>query len=276
MIPRIIAAGIIAAITLATIRVQAQVAFRPDKLQATTAPATTDKLGIAQGTAQRGVTLENFFKVINTITAKAVPTNADKVVIYDAAGGASKSSTLAQILTAGNTNVGAAAGTGVVATEYGNGTVHQTVLTCTNVAVALSDNAGVVAYGGLKIYDFPAGSVLIMGAVPDISLTKSSAGVNDNWDGDFGLGTVTATNDATLATTEQNLLPTTATPQAAAGVTTSDGKNAAVAFLDGTTTAVDCFLNYLVDDADHNVAGTACNLVVNGTITLTWINLGDY
>jgi hypothetical protein len=172
--------------------------------------------------------------------------------------------------------IGAAAGTGVAATEYGEGNVHKTVLTLTNAAVTLADEAGVVAYGGLKIYDMPEGMILVLGAVADIDLTKSSAGVNVDWDGDFGLGTVTATNDAALATTEQDILPTTATPQAAAGATTSNGANAAVAYLDGHTTAVDVYLNYLVDDADHDVTGTPCNLIANGTITLTWINLGDY
>jgi len=171
---------------------------------------------------------------------------------------------------------GAAAGTGVVAYEQGSGVVHKTILALTDVAVALTDNAGVVAYGGLKVYDFPQGAILVLGAVADLDLTKSSAGVNADWDGDFGLGTVTASNNNTLSSTEQDILPTTATPQAVAGVTTANGQNTAVAFLDGTATAKDCFLNVLVDDTDHNVAGTACNLIFNGTITLHWVNMGDY
>lgn len=173
---------------------------------------------------------------------------------------------------------GTAAGTGVVATNYGGQAIQRTVIKLTDAAVTLADEAGVVAYGGLKIFDFPAGLILFLGAVADLALTKSSAGVNDNWDGDVGLGTVTASNNATLASTEQNLIPTTSTPQAASGATTADCKSTSTesgAVLDGTSTAVDAFLNLLVDDADHNVAGTACNLIVNGMITLTWINLGD-
>lgn len=171
---------------------------------------------------------------------------------------------------------GAAAGTGVAAQEQGNGVVHRTILTLTNVAVTLADNAGVVAYGGLKVYDFPAGSIMVLGAVADLDVTKSSAGVNADWDGDFGIGTVTASNNNSLSSTEQNILPTTATPQASAGATTANGLNTAAAFLDGTGTAADAYLNVLVDDADHDVTGTACNLIFNGTITLTWVNLGDY
>lgn len=174
--------------------------------------------------------------------------------------------------------VGAVAGTGVAVTEYGDGAIHKTTFTFTDVDLALTDNAGVVAYTGLKIYDFPAGAIMIVGATSDIDLTKSSTGVNVDWDGDVGVGTVTATNDASLATTEQNIIPTTATPQAAAGATTANGQSTATqnAVLDGTTTAIDAFLNLLVDDADHDVTGTACNLIANGTVTITWVNLGDY
>jgi hypothetical protein len=177
-----------------------------------------------------------------------------------------------------SSGVGAASGTGVAATETGNGAVHKTVLTFTDVAIPLTDVAVTVAYGGLKVYDFPAGALLFMGASANLAVTKSSAGVNDDWDGDFGLGTVTASNNATLSSTEQDLIPSTATPQAVAGATTATGESTsteACKVFDGTATAKDAFLNFLVDDADQDVTGTACNLIINGTITLVWSNLGD-
>jgi hypothetical protein len=177
-----------------------------------------------------------------------------------------------------SSGVGAAAGTGVAATEKGDGNLHKTVLTFTDAAVVLADEAGVVAYGGLKVYDFPAGAILVLGAVLDVDLTKSSAGVEDTWDGDVGVGTTTADNDASLATTEQDIIPTTATPQAADGATTANAQSTATEnkVHDGTGTAKDAYVNLLVDDDDHDVAGTACNLIMNGTLTICWVNLGDY
>jgi hypothetical protein len=174
-------------------------------------------------------------------------------------------------------NVGAVASvTGLTVTEEGAGPIHKTVLTFDDVAFALVDEAGVVAYKGTKVYDMPAGNILVLGATADLALTKSSAGVNADWDGDFGVGTVTASNNSTLSSTEQNIIPTTATPQAVAGATTAKGINAAaIAPLDGTATAIDIYLNFLVDDADHDVTSTPCNLVVNGTLTIHWIQLGD-
>lgn len=166
-------------------------------------------------------------------------------------------------------------GSTVAVKELGDGVIHKTVFTFTDHAIALTDNAGTVAYGGSKIYDFPEGIIMVLGASTDIALTKSSAGVNDDWDGDFGVGTVTASDNATLASTEQNIIPTTATPQATAGATTADGNSTAAVVIDGSATAADVYLNFLVDDADHDVTGTACNLIVNGTMTMVWTSLGD-
>lgn len=170
--------------------------------------------------------------------------------------------------------IGSVAGTGVTAVSSDSG-ISRITITFEDVDIALTDNAGTIAYGGLKFFDASEGLFQILGAVADLAITKSSAGVNDDWDGDFGVGTVTASNNATLSTTEQNIIPTTATPQAVSGATTATGVSTAVVVLDGTTTATDLFLNFLVDDADHDVTSTPCNLIVNGTITLTAVNLGD-
>jgi hypothetical protein len=171
---------------------------------------------------------------------------------------------------------------GVAVAHYGSGVVQKTVFTFTDhaIALAMADSGTdlLPAYGGSKLFDMPAGAIMILGAVSDIDLTKSSAGVTDTWDGDFGVGTATVASDATLSGTEQNIIPSTATPQAVAGATTANGQSTATenAVIDGTTTALDIYLNFLVDAADHTVETTACNLVVNGTLTLHWINLGDY
>lgn len=151
-------------------------------------------------------------------------------------------------------------------------------ITFDNVHVALADNAGVVAYGSLKILDLPEGYVLFEGASMDLALTKSSAGVNDDWDGDIAVGTVAANNGATLATTEQDLIPTTATPQAVAGVTTGDGVSTATEgqeIHDGHATPIDVYLNVLVDDTDHNVGVTPCDIIVNGTLTFVYTDMGN-
>ncbi len=166
--------------------------------------------------------------------------------------------------------------TGLTAESFGADSYRRIRLTFEDVAIALTDEAGVVAYGGLKVIDMPEGAYVIHGAVAGLALTKSSTGVNADWDGDFSLGTVTASNNASLSSTEQNIIPTTATPQAVSGATTAKGVSTGSVYLDGTGTPSDIYLNFLVDDADHNVGGTACNIIVNGTVDFIYSYLGNH
>lgn len=171
-----------------------------------------------------------------------------------------------------------AAGTGVTLSSSVVGGVKHVTLTLVDTPIPMVDDPGVVAYGGLKIADLPEGLIFFMGAVMDLALTKSSAGVNAAWDGDIGLGTAAAAAGATLAGTEQDLVPTTPTPQAVSGVTTGDAKSTSTEagkIFDGTGTAKDVYLNVLVDDTDHDVTATPCNIIVNGTVKLAFMVIGD-
>ncbi|GEM_PF-3439007 len=284
---------------------------------------------------------------------------------------------------------GAAAATGNVATENALGTVHSTKLTLTDVDIAPAAAGAGVAFGNVKLYDFPVGHVYMIGTVVDLALTDtvaagaemagnfatwtpagnwayasdkwshttgdatalttdvvpvagttytvtvtmatSTAGgglviamggvtqsevhgsatetwtftasdataltltpasgtwvgdvtavtvntvspVSATWDGDISFGTA-ADADGSLAGTEVDLVPKTDTPQAVAAVTTGDCQSTAteIAILDGHSTALDLYLNLLIDADDFIDAGTGA-LHLNGTVTVTWINLGD-
>lgn len=186
-----------------------------------------------------------------------------------------KPSQIAALLAAvgqGGTDTSVAKGTGVSAAAS-PGTV-QKVLTFKNTPVALVDHASTVAFGSVKFWTFEAGQINIVGAVANLVLTKSSAGVNATWNGDFGIGSVAADNTATLSSTEQNVIPTTSTPAAVAGVSSAKGKLLTAALLDGSVTPVDLYVNLLVDDGDQDVTTTPCNLILNGTVTITYANLG--
>ena len=168
----------------------------------------------------------------------------------------------------------------IVATERGDpgGLIHQTVLTCTALPIAMSDDAGVAQYGGVQIYDFPVGLLMTMGAVIDGNFT-GYASLIDTFNGDVAIGTATATTGATLIGTEADILQSTPLTQAVAEVANCDAVSAATAltesgarWLDGTTTAKDAYLNFVVDDNVAHGAGTA---TFTGTITITWMMLGD-
>lgn len=170
--------------------------------------------------------------------------------------------------------VGAKNGDTVVVQELGNTVVKQTVLSLTATPVTVANTTG-ASFGGVKLYDFPAGRILVLGVTADLSMDWSASDIVATGSGDFSMGT-TITADATLDGTDVNLLPSTGMLDPfVAGVGTAKGALAASAQFDGTSTAIDANLNIIIDDAD--VADAASDIVlVTGTVKLTWINLGDY
>lgn len=173
------------------------------------------------------------------------------------------------------------AATNVTATEYGDGVIHKTLLTCSAFSLGTAgDEAGVGQYLGAKLYDFPAGLIMTLGAVIDGAVTLAAPAI-DAWDGDIGLGTAAPTDHASgVNGAGTAILDSTATTQASSKVATVDAVSACTAlteagsrWLDGTSTAIDLFMNLLVDDEaahDNTITGT-----FTGTVQIVWINLGD-
>jgi collagen type VII alpha len=170
--------------------------------------------------------------------------------------------------------VGTKNGATVSVVEYGLGVIHQTVFTLTALPLTLRDTEQGL---GVKIYDFPEGRILFLGATGSVAETTTAetttlnAGVTYNW----GVGTTTQAN-GTLATTEQNILQTSnGTASAVKDVAGAASNGVGIlAPLDGTGTALDAFFNVGVaagGDIDGNATTT-----YTGTVTITWMNLGDY
>lgn len=179
-------------------------------------------------------------------------------------------------------DVGTKNGSTVSVVEYGNGILHQTVLTLTALPLTLRN----VQQGqGVKIYDFPEGAIVILGAMGSVAETTTSiladtlnTGVTYNW----GVGTITQAN-GTLATTEQNIIQTTNGTASAtinvAGASSKGVRNTIVSAalgsgsFDGTSTPADVYFNVGVATADDIDADATTTWT--GTITITWLFLGD-
>jgi hypothetical protein len=161
------------------------------------------------------------------------------------------------------------------AVEYGDGVNHQTVITLTNVSLEIADGA---FDDGEKVYDFPAGRILIEGVTANLIstiTTNFNASTDDLFVIAAGTTTTSVSADGALQTTEVDLLPSTSNDTAGGTVTTfTNGiALAASAQFDGTGTAKDVFVNMGIPAANDSGANTN---VVTGTITITWKNLGDY
>ena len=174
--------------------------------------------------------------------------------------------------TLGSRSGAGAVTTGVTAAEYGDGVIHQTVLTLSSVAITMTDAGAAGSHGSKKVYDFPAGLIHILGATTNLTTLAGSGGIGDTGALVGSLGSVAvATDNATLTSTEANVVPST-DGTLVGGAGTLKGKSTADAVLDGTGTAIDLLLNLAVPDADSSADDT---VTVSGTITITWVSHGD-
>lgn len=174
----------------------------------------------------------------------------------------------------GTTGAGTAEATGNVAYESGNTAVHKTTLSLTNVAFTATDPGSAAYAFGTKIYTFPQGAILVLGATINCTATAGTGGITDTFNPNIGLGSTVGTG-TDITTTEIDTLTKTAAGAATAGVATIKMQSAAavITVRDGTTTAKEVWFNFLIADADSTASDT---VAVTGTVTLTWINLGDY
>jgi hypothetical protein len=170
----------------------------------------------------------------------------------------------------GVSGAGVAVAGKATATESG-GIVHKTVLDLAGTIGTL--NTGAAHGAGIKLYDFPAGRILLLGAVVDAVVAATNVNANPNDTFVMSMGSVTAADDATLTSTEADIIPST-TITVAAGSGTFKAALASSAQFNGTTIALDLFINAgMVDTA--NSANSAVSMT-SGTVTLHWVNLGDY
>ena len=164
----------------------------------------------------------------------------------------------------------------IVTKQVQFGPFCQTTLILNNVPQTVVNGT---EYQGTKIYDFPAGRILVMGATATLQQKTTStiaSTLNASVTGSIGLGTATA-SATTLATTMVDIIPATAFTSSAtinvAGTAVSAAL-AALAQFDGTSTAKDVYLNTAyatTGDVDADATQT-----ISGTVVITWCQLGDY
>jgi hypothetical protein len=163
------------------------------------------------------------------------------------------------------------AGTGITAVERFLAP-QEVVLTLTAQSITTTDAGANGAHGSKLIYTMPAGNIAILGATTDLTISRVGTNLTTAAAVVAALGTTaTATDNSTLTTTEANIIPSTvATLTAGAGV--AKGESTAGTTFDGTSVAVPVYLNFAVPDA-----GSTGNdaLLVNGTIKIAYVNLGD-
>jgi len=141
-------------------------------------------------------------------------------------------------------------------------------------AIALTDDADAGQYGSLKVVDMPPGNILVLGAVLNAHLLLEEAAWTDTAEGDVGVGTTAVDDGDALATTEQDVIPTTAIAALVAQEGPMTGQSAAAAALAVAGSAdADLYLNIRIDDEVAHDTGVGR---VTGSLELTYVRLGDF
>ena len=144
--------------------------------------------------------------------------------------------------------------------------VQKTVLSLKDISIACAEGT-TKEFGSSLLFTFPKGAIKVLGVVVDLKLTSTDYSAVE--EGDLALGDIAAT-DRALTGQDVTWLAATALTFAT-GESTVQSHGDIVAVQDGTTTPNPVYLNIAMDND-----GGAGTIVVNGTITITWVNLGDY
>lgn len=142
----------------------------------------------------------------------------------------------------------------------------------TSVALVTSGLSG-VGFGSVVIGDLPEGNILFQGAVAYLKFTKNSAGTIATFAGNYSVGS-TPTADATLSSTDADLIGSSAIAAAVAGVSAvTRGVGSTTVVLDNTDGSLEINLNVNIDDA--SVSADAQSFTVTGYVDLVYSILGD-
>lgn len=163
---------------------------------------------------------------------------------------------------------GTAAGSGITASESGDA-VNVTTITLASKAVTMTDATTNGCHGSTLLYTFAAEGVSILKAESNLTFTAGSGGIADGAALVYGVGSATiGTNNATITSTEGDVIPSTAATLTSGTVSNVKGCVSAPLTLNGQASAKSMYLNLAVPDADSSGNDT---ITVSGTVTIKWV-----
>ena len=163
------------------------------------------------------------------------------------------------------------------------GPVHYDVFTFTNTAAIITHTEGTAEGEGVKLLTFPQGRILILGAAINATVTCTTNVSGDSTADVFltSIGTAAAGDEATLTSTEADIIGSTIHDMVGAGgnggsVFTfeweADMVSGADTVFDGTASAAAIYYNSALVDANTSADLSITN---TGTFSITWVLLGD-
>lgn len=136
---------------------------------------------------------------------------------------------------------------------------------------------GVVQRATAVVGDFPAGNILILGAVSYLRLSGpgGSANLTDDFEGDYAFGSAPNADTDLTDASDFDIIPATALPAATAEVQPlTRAINAGQSILDNTDGSLEINLNILID-ADEVTNAQTVAIRAQGALYLSYVVLGD-
>jgi len=174
-----------------------------------------------------------------------------------------------------NSNSGAptlASATGLSGVNNAAYTVHKSVMTFSSYSMTITDAAGNGAHGSVKLIDFPEGHIKMIGAHQVLTCTRVGTDIHADAIFDAGVGTEAVGTDNDVLAGNEAVLTAKDDLALVAGTVTADIINSTDQTIDGSATSSDAYLNVAITEADCDGNDA---LTIDGTVTITWILLGD-
>jgi hypothetical protein len=148
----------------------------------------------------------------------------------------------------------------------------QYVIRFVNMPVTFTRSSSSLAVGNVTLATFPKGLDYILGGTLRITSITADGASLTSANMVISVGTVANTADATLDSTEANIIPSTAAAMTASSVGVLQARTTTVVgLLNGTSTANAIIFNV----ATSNDITSSRTLTVNGHLLLTATSLGD-
>ena len=207
--------------------------------------------------------------VSETITVVNTQGTAAGAIALTATAGGIAMSAAGEITATTSSGAGTVVGATCTAVEQSINGVHKTVLTIGTLGnIALEDkNDG----NGIKIYDFPEGVISILGASCNLVVTSDGT-ITTSYVMSLG-SAAAADGEETLTGTEANIIPSS-TVTCGAGNEDFHGALVTLIGINGAASAVDLYINAAVAAGDISAGSNVT--AASGTITIYWVNAGDY
>jgi len=159
---------------------------------------------------------------------------------------------------------------GVAVKDFGVGPGRQTRVSLTNVTLPVTRTSSSNSSGSRKIATLPLGGIFLKGGSARITYTTSGTPTPGGTTV-FAVGTAAAAADATLSSTEANVVASTGSTMTAGAGTLNGVTATSVVGVNGQSSAVDIYVNF----ATSGDMVADCTITLNGWVVFNWEHTGD-